>query len=151
MPLPELLAEALLPPHKMTEADYGKDRIVAEETARDDRIQRRRRDLTEELIDGPTVTFPGSDLQLDFDPNTLFSLGTAGMVYGRETSVRGSWGSLKATGDVLLAPGWSYARVQGPAQVRDDTVIGPGWTAKLLPGYALVPDKRAGSFIVQKQ
>jgi len=150
-PLPELLAEALLPPHKMTKTDYGKDRIVAEETARDDRIQQRRRDLTEELIDGPTVTFPGSDLQLDFDPNTLFSLGTAGMVYGRETSVRGSWGSLKATGDVLLAPGWSYARVQGPAQVQDDTVVGPGWTAKLLPGYALVPDKKAGSFIVQKQ
>jgi len=78
-------------------------------------------------------------------------LGKAGMVYGRETSVRGSWGSLKATGDVLLAPGWSYARVQGPAQIQNNLIVGPGWSAQLLPGYELVPDKKSGSFIVQKQ
>jgi hypothetical protein len=150
-PLPELLNEALLPPHEATETDYGKDRIVAEETERDDRIQQRRRVLTEKLIDGPTVTFPGSDLQLDFDPNTLFSMGKAGIVYGRETSIRGNWGFLKATGDVLLAPGWSYARVQGPAHVQNNLVVGPGWSAELLPGYWLVPDKKSGSFIVQKQ
>ena len=149
-PLPQLLQAAIGTSFRLSR-DYGKDQIVAEETARDEQIQQRRRALMAELIDGPTVTFPGSDLQLEFDSNTLFSMGDKGTVYSRATTVRGNWGTLKASGDLLLAPGWSYARVQGPAKLEGQTLIGPNWTARLEPGYRPGPGEREGSLVVTKR
>jgi hypothetical protein len=149
-PLPQLLQAAIGTSSKLSR-DYGKDRIVAEETARDEQIQQRRRALMAELIDGPTVTFPGSDLQLEFDSNTLFSMGDKGTVYSRATTVRGNWGTLKASGDLLLAPGWSYARVRGPAKLEGQTLIGPDWSAQLEPGYRAGPGEREGSLVVTKR
>jgi hypothetical protein len=149
--LPGLLEQALPPGVRPTSADYGEATIVAQENARDARIQERRRTLLATLIDGPTVTFPASGMNVFFDPNTLFSLGPLGTVYSRATEVKADWGTLKASGDLLLSPGWTYARVQGPAKLDGRTLVGPDWTAELAAGYSIVPDQRAGSFILQKQ
>jgi hypothetical protein len=149
-PIPELLAKVISPSRRVSGAQYGKAAIVAEETARSERIEQRRRALTAELIVGPTVTFPGSHLQLEFDSNTLFSLGDAGTVYSRDTSVHGSWGVLRVSGDVLLAPDWSFARVAGPGEMNGQSLTGPGWSIELSPGYELVPGDRPGNFVVTK-
>jgi hypothetical protein len=149
-PLPDLLEKALPPSAGQASAtQYDETAIVAEETARDARIQKRRQSLVAELVDGPVVTFPASNMNLDFDPNTLFSLGDRGMVYSRSTVVRDTWGVLTATGDVLLSPGWSYARVQGPAMTQGDKIVGPGWNAELAPGYFLAEDQDSGNFIIR--
>lgn len=150
-PLPGLLDKALPAGVRPTSADYGEATIVAQENARDARIQERRHTLLATLIDGPTVTFPASGMNVFFDPNTLFSLGPLGTVYSRATEVKADWGTLKASGDLLLSPGWTYARVQGPAKLDGRTLVGPDWTAELAVGYSIVPDQRAGSFILRKQ
>jgi hypothetical protein len=150
-PLPDLLAEALPPTADEASAtQYDEAAIVAEETARDARIQKRRRSLIAELVDGPVVTFPASNMNLDFDPNTLFSLGDRGTVYSRAT-VRDAWGVLTVTGDVLLSPDWSYARVQGPTRTQGDKIVGPGWSAELAPGYVLARDQESGNFVINRQ
>jgi hypothetical protein len=151
-PLPDLLEKALPPSvGEASAAQYDEAAIIAEETARDAHVQKRRRSLVAELVDGPVVTFPASNLNLDFDPNTLFSLGDHGTVYSRATVVRDAWGVLTATGDVLLSPGWGYARVQGPATAQGDRIVGPGWSAELAPGYFLTGDQKSGNFIIRSR
>jgi len=150
-PLPALLEAALPPGVRPTSADYGAQTIEAQESARDARIQERRGMIMATLVDGPTVTFPASGMNVFFDPNTLFSLGPLGTVYSRTTEVKADWGTLKVSGDVLLSPGWTYARVRGPAKLDGRMLIGPDWSAELATGYSMVPDQRAGNFILQKQ
>ena len=149
--LPALLADSIGTAHAAADlSKYGGPAIVAEETARDATIQTRRATLTAELIEGPTVTFPFEAMHIDFNPNTLFSLGAAGTVYSAATTVHDNWGILKATGDVLLSPQWAFARVPGPAVGSGNKLSGPGWTAQLAPGYALTtagPNKQ----VIKKQ
>jgi hypothetical protein len=151
-PLPDLLAAALkLRPRALVASDrYGGAKIVAEETARAAKNAKQKAKLTAELIDGPTVTFPFDKMNIDFNPNTLFALGPAGTVYSGKTNVRDSWGSLTATGDVLLPSDWSYGRVPGPAKVEGQRISGPGWSADLSAGYSAVPAARPGDLIVRK-
>ena len=152
-PLPDLLQTALqvkVSP-KLAGAQYGGAQIVSEETARDAKIQRRRAELTTELVDGPTVTFPFEKMSIDFNPNTLFSLGEVGAVYSQSTTIRDAWGSFKASGDVLLSPDWKYARLPGPAKMQGSSISGPGWLAELADGYSLVPGSRPGDLVIQKR
>jgi len=149
--LPGLLEEALPSGARPPSTVYGAQAIVAQENARDARIQARRSTIMATLVEGRTVTFPASGMNVFFDPNTLFSLAPLGTVYSRATEVRADWGTLKASGDVLLSPGWTYARVRAPARLEGRTLIGRDWTAELAPGYSMVPDQRAGSFVVRKQ
>jgi hypothetical protein len=150
--VPDLLQNALGAPAQLKpdmEA-YNASAIIAEETERDREVQRRRRALTALLVDGPTVTFPAEAMQIEFDSNTLFSLGGEGTVYSREIRVRDGWGELLGTGDVLISPGWNFARVPGPATISGDQLNGPGWTARIRPGYSLVPGKRSGDLVLMK-
>jgi hypothetical protein len=152
-PLPDLLAQSMgvnVGPQPAA-SKYNGVRIVAEETARDQKIQRRQAELTAELVDGPTVTFSFENMQIDFNPNTVFSLGVAGNVYSQATSIRDKWGSLRATGDVLLSPDWKFARVPGPAKVDGRVLSGPGWSAELAQGYSAVPGQRPGDILIRKQ
>ncbi|MEO7634364.1 MAG: hypothetical protein ABIS38_01810 [Sphingomicrobium sp.] len=152
-PLPDLLQRSL-GIHAAGAAirqRYGGKAIIAEETARDVQIQQRRGQLTAALVDGPNVTFPFEKMGIDFNPNTLFSLGDQGTVYGQATTVRDTWGVLKATGDILISSSWSYARVAGPAKIDGRIVSGPGWSAELTEAYAAVPGARAGDVVIKKK
>ncbi|MEO6225982.1 MAG: hypothetical protein ABIO80_09065 [Sphingomicrobium sp.] len=150
--VPDLLAKAIggkvRPQTAM--ARYGGARIVAEETARDATIQARKTELTARLVDGPTVTFAFESMNIEFNPNTVFALGSAGNVYSQATNIRDHWGALTATGELLLSPDWKFARVPGPAKIEGRTITGPGWSAELAPGYAMVPGDRPGDFRIRK-
>jgi hypothetical protein len=151
-PLPELLRSAIgagSTLHADMQA-YGGGAILAEETRRDVETQERRRTLTAHLVDGPTVTFPAQEMQLEFDSNTLFSLGSEGTVYSREFKVRDRWGELQGTGDVLISPNWNLARLRGPAIVSGNQLSGPGWVATVAPGYSLQPGPRAGDQVLRR-
>lgn len=152
-PLPELLRRSLggTTASKASGAAYGGDRIIAEETARDEKIQQRRSELSAKLVTGPTVTFPFQKMSIDFNPNTLFSLGEAGTVYSQAVSIRDVWGSLRATGDVLLSPDWTFARLPGPARIAGRTVTGPSWSAELAQGYLPVAGEKSGDLLIKKQ
>jgi hypothetical protein len=148
--LPDLLAAKLPGGAGLTAPDQTAAAIVAEETARDQTLQKRRSQLQASLIDGPTVTFPFEAMHIDFNPNTLFSLGDSGTVYSSATAIHDNWGTLKATGDVLLSPRWAFARVAGPAAVHGSQLSGPGWSAELAPGYTAEPGSRAGDLVIKK-
>lgn len=151
-PLPEMLREAIGASEQL-KADltaYGAPRIIAEENARDEQIRKRREALTAALVDGPTVTFPFRDMKIDFDPNSLFALGDQGTVYRGATSIRDSWGELKATQNVLISTNWSFARVPGPATSDGQRISGPGWSASLAPGYELAAGNLPGKQVVRK-
>jgi hypothetical protein len=152
-PLPDLLGTWLGNPAtpRTAGSQYGGELIVAEETARDEKIQRRRSELVAKLVEGPTVTFAFEKMNIDFNPDTLFSLGPTGTVYSEATRIRDNWGSLRAAGDVLLSADWSYARLPGPAKVNGRTVSGPGWSAELADRYTVVAGKRTGDFLIEKQ
>lgn len=152
-PIPDLLQNALgaRSQRRPNMQAYDSAAIIAEETKRDLEIQQRRKALTAQLVDGPTVTFPSQEMQIEFDSNTLFSLGSEGTVYSREFNVRDGWGELQGTGDVLISRGWDLARVPGPATISGNELSGPGWTAKIHPGYSLVPGNRSGDVVLMRR
>lgn len=148
--LPDLLRERIgAGPQVPSLSSYGSERIIAEETARDTGIQQRRTALRIALVTGPTVTFPFQAMQIAFNPNTLFSLGEAGSVYGPGTTIHDKWGSLDVTGAVLLSPARSFARVPGPAAISGGQLVGSGWTAQLAPGY-VVADGPKGQVVTRQ-
>ncbi len=151
-PLPELLEEAVgLPTSAPSLTRYDGAEIVAEETRRDKGVQERRAALIKEFVQGPTIKFPFDLMNIDFNPNSLFSLGEIGTVYGSSTAIRDKWGSFKSTGDVLLSPTWAYAVLPGPVRVSGQSVAGPNWTAELAPGYLLLPGANANEKVVKRQ
>lgn len=151
-PLPAMLAAAIGTHPALTKplARYGAPAILAEETARDVKLQQRSAELTATLVSGPTVTFPFQKMSIDFDPNTLFALGDAGTAYSRATRIRDAWGIVTATGDLLISPNWSFARVAGPARAEGSRLSGPGWTAELAAGFKAVPGERPGDLVIKK-
>ena len=150
-PLPKQLARTVgAPATAASMTRYGGDQIVAEETARDQKIKQRRAELTAALVDGPNVTFTFEKMSIAFDPNTLFALGPAGTSYSRATTIRDNWGVLKVSGDVLVARDWSSARVPGPVHAAGQEISGRGWSATLGPGYRLSKGAREGDFLVAK-
>lgn len=151
--VPDLLLNALGAsiPLQPDMAAYHAASIIAEETERDRHIQQRRKALTAQLVDGLTVTFPAEAMQLEFDSNTLFSLGSEGTVYSREVKVSDGWGELQGSGDVLISPGWHFARVPGPATLSGNQLSGPGWTAIIRSGYRLAPGTRSGDSVLTKE
>jgi hypothetical protein len=150
--LPALLAARIGGPSRtVTGGAYDQPTIVEEENARDLQIQQRRAALLAEFEQAPTVTFPFEAMNIEFDPNSLFSLGEKGSVYSRATTIRDKWGAFHSTSDVLLASDWSYARLPGPATADGATLSGPGWSAELASGYSAAAEGRAGSLVVKKQ
>ncbi len=128
---------------------YDAPAIIAQENERAETIRRRTEALTTSLVTGPVVTFRFERMKIEFDPDSLFALGEEGTVYTRSTTIRDSWGELRASGNVLISPSWKFARVPGPATQHGSTVNGPGWTAILAPGYAIIGGERPNEQLIE--
>lgn len=150
--LPDLLARSfhLVNAREANLTKYHGQQIVAEESARETKLQKRRRELSAALVVGPTVTFRFEKMGIDFNPNNLFALGEHGTVYSGASIVRDNWGRLEVSGDLLLSPAWDSARVAGSVQMSGQVVTGPGWRATLTEGYALRPGSRPGDMVIAK-
>jgi hypothetical protein len=103
------------------------------------------------LVDGPTLTLPGSGqhFHFTFNPSTLVALGDAGAVYPT-FHAGAAWGTLEVTGGVLIPTDFSRATVAAPKDIKGPHLEGPGWTLDLAPGWSVAPAEKAGSYTLKK-
>jgi hypothetical protein len=131
-------------------AAYGYEEVSGEERAREVERARRAAEYRRRLIDGPVLVLRQRELGGSFDPNTIVSLGEAGIVYPART-FEAEWGAIEVReGGGLVAPDFGMLRVAAPgAPPRSGAVVeGPGWTLRLAPGWVLRSTSRPGDYEV---
>jgi hypothetical protein len=79
--------------------------LLAEETARAERIAKERAVLRARFIDGPTVTLPLEKASMTFDPNRVQPLEGHGTVY-QTITLSDAWGRIEVTNGALVSNDW---------------------------------------------
>ncbi|HET7434161.1 MAG TPA: hypothetical protein VFN10_05545 [Thermoanaerobaculia bacterium] len=80
---------------------YGAAALRAEEEARDTKRRERQAALRKEFVEGPVLTLPLAQMEMQFDPNGLEPLEGVGTVYSNIT-ISDAWGKLEAPEGALI-------------------------------------------------
>lgn len=132
-------------------SQYGGPALMAAETARQAKHDRKIAHYRSILVHGPVLVLPLKHMRVQFDPRNVLSLGKAGTVYPTMRVVD-DWGSIDVKKGGLLAPGWNRLTVSAPnGKIMTGTIQGPGWTLKLGPGWRLAPATRKGDFTLRHE
>jgi len=99
------------------------------------------------FVTGPVLTLKFRKMNVQFDPRNLQPLGDAGTVYPT-IRVSDEWGVIEGKNGALMRPDWSALVVAAPSSTAGSSVSGDGWTLELQPGWKIVPDARAGDFVL---
>jgi hypothetical protein len=146
----------VLPPEVLDSARaravaYGATAIATEEYARWAVRAAQVAAYRKSLIDGPVVVFRQRGLGGSFNPNTIFPLGDAGLVYPSRT-VFADWGQLTVRSGGLLVSNDRFVATVTAAGLQTDSIAGAatgaGWELKLTHGWTLKRGARAGDFEV---
>jgi len=152
--LGDLLASSL-PGHGAASAEeraavYGAEALRISEADRAAKAEAEKARWRALLVDGPTLVLPAAGkFAFSFNPSTLVSLGDAGTVYPTFHVVSG-WGTLDVKEGALVPTDFSRATVAAPKDIKGPHIEGPGWTLDLVPGWAIGPTPKAGSYTVRK-
>lgn len=102
------------------------------------------------LVEGPVLLLPLQNMRMSFDPGGLVPLEALGTVYP-QIRVVDVWGILTVNdGGALMNETYSGITIQAPVDTGRRPLRGRGWTLELKEGWALVPGKREGDFVVRK-
>jgi hypothetical protein len=130
-------------------ARYDGLKIEAEESERVRAIAARNARYQRNLVDGPTLTLPLRNMQIQFNPSAVEAFGTVGSVYHTLT-IGDRWGTLHVSGgDALISKSFSNVTVSAPKSVTSQIIEGSGWTLDLAPAAKVIADpERPGSFVL---
>ena len=126
---------------------HGAELRAAEEKLDVER-QARIATLKARFVDGPVliVPRPTSSAQNNTGATPIPNVGTVVMEY-RATP---AWGSVTATGGVLVLTKGGVMHLTTPFQTSGSTLSGEGWTITLAAGWTVRPGKRTGDFEIAK-
>jgi hypothetical protein len=146
-----LTAAAKIEPARDTAASalrYRSAELRAAEEKRDVEHQARVAGLKARFVDGPVliVPRPTSSAQNNTGATPIPDVGIVITEY-RATP---AWGSLTATGGVLVMTKGGVLHLTTPFQTSGSTLSGEGWTITLATGWMVRPGKRPGDFEVVK-
>ena len=127
---------------------YRSAELRATEEKRDVEHQARVAGLKARFVDGPVliVPRPTSSAQNNTGATPIPDVGVVIMEY-RATP---AWGSLTATGGVLVLTKGGVLHLTTPFQTSGSTLSGEGWTITLATGWTVRPGKRPGDFEIVK-
>lgn len=129
--------------------DYDGPALMAAETMRKAKHDRKIAHYHAILVDGPVLMLPLKHMKVRFDPRNVLSLGKAGVIYPA-IRVVDDWGSIDIKKGGLITPNWRQLTVSAPStRAMTGTIQAQGWTLKLSPGWQLVPATRTGDFTLQ--
>ncbi len=134
---------------------YGGRRIIAQESARAERIAATEARLKAQLVDGPTLTLPASpQVGYSFDPTAVTPLPGIGTTY-ESAKITDGWGILTVNsgGVLLVRSGVDVVRVvvPVPANAPNPPIAGEGWKLELAAGWAIERSGRTGSWEVRRR
>lgn len=129
-------------------ARYHGPELRAAEEKLDVERQARVAGLKARFVDGPVliVPRPTSSVQNNTGATPIPDIGVVIMEY-RATP---AWGSLTATGGVLVLTKGGLMHLTTPFQTSGSTLSGEGWTITLAAGWTVRPGKRPGDFEIVK-
>jgi hypothetical protein len=134
---------------------YNGAEVVAIETEREKEHQARVAAAQKLFVDGPVLVLPaGQEFNYTYDPNAVLALDDKLTLYEGEIKVTDEWGLLKATeGVVIVRENGRFvsAQVPTPADVSKTPLTGTGWTLTLKPDWQMVPEGRAGDFVLKRK
>lgn len=127
----------------------GADLAAAEDTR-----ERTRRELIDsyraQLVDGPVLTIPLQQMNMQFNPANLVALEPLGTVYPN-IRVVDVWGVLTVTrGGALMSSDFSKITVATPVKPEGSSIEGDGWALELKAGWSVHAGERAGSFVLKE-
>jgi hypothetical protein len=128
-------------------ATYDGAALHAAEVDRDAKRQQLRALNRGKFVDGPVLTLKFLKMNVQFDPRNLQPLGDAGTVYPT-IRISDQWGVIEGKNGALMKPDWSALVVAAPSSTTGAHIVGDGWTLELEPGWKVVPDARAGDFVL---
>ena len=129
-------------------ARYRGAELRAAEEKLDVERQARIAGLKARFVDGPVliVPRPTSSAQNNTGATPIPDVGIVIMEY----HAKPAWGSLDATGGVLVLTQGGQLHLAAPFQTSGSTLSGEGWTIALASGWAVRPGKRPGDFEIAK-
>ena len=121
------------------QARYGYDEIYSYEKQRkekrDQKIAEYKAQFNEE-----SVRIPIENINISFNPNTIWDLGEQGQVY-EGLMVKADVGMLEVDGAALLSNDWDMVTVSSQdLNEKDNIITGKGWRLTLNNGYSLVQE-----------
>ncbi len=127
--------------------DYNGNALIEAETERENAHQKRIAEYKARLVDGPVLIIPLQNVNVQFNPNNLQSLGDLGTVYPT-IRITDLWGILTVTNGALMNSSWTRIYVPAPKNPDVRLLAGDGWTLELNAGWKLESAERKGDFIL---
>ncbi|MCL4511184.1 MAG: hypothetical protein M1470_08965 [Bacteroidetes bacterium] len=129
---------------------YGAKEIIAEETERQQKVDKLISEYKREFVEQPHLDVPLRHMSVQFDPRDIVPLEDKGTVYPY-IRVVDDWGILTATKGALMNPTWKKVTVTPPIQIEKGRVVGDGWTLELKDEYVVQKDSATNDYILKKR
>jgi hypothetical protein len=123
---------------------YDRDRILGEETRRENGRQERLAAARAKFVEGPVLRIPLERMKIKLDPDGIIPLDDLGTIYPTARVVD-LWGVLTVTDGVLIDKNWTSVTVSAPDDLAARPLSGVGWTLEVSEGWAVEPGTRQGS------
>ena len=124
-------------------AQYDGARITASENLKSEAHEKLKKQYIDLFTANPVLVISLVNMNIGFNPNNLFDLGTYGTVYPTMT-LKDAWGELDVTaGNGALMKDWHivYLSAKDGISTKDtNTIEGKGWKLTLVNGWKLVAD-----------
>jgi hypothetical protein len=128
--------------------NYDGEALTASEIEREEGRRKRIAIYRARFIDGPVIIVPLQKMSMQFNPNKLESLDTAGTVYP-EIRIVDLWGILTVTNGALMSPTFSKITLTAPADPAVRPLQGDGWKLDLNPGWIVAKGARKGDYVLK--
>jgi hypothetical protein len=128
---------------------YRGAELRAAEEKRDAAQQARIAELRRRYVDGPVLVVP-RPTGAAINNTGATSIPAVGIVFMEYRSTP-AWGSLTATGGVLVPTSGGVLHLTTPFQTNGSTLSGDGWSITLAPGWIVREGARRGDYEVVRQ
>lgn len=131
-------------------ANYNGQNILAQETARQDRIDKLIAEYRNTFINQPHFDIHFEQMNISFDPRNIMPLEDKGTVYPN-LRITDKWGILSVEKGALVSSMWDKVSLSNPLKINDKNISGDGWILQLNDSYAIVKDDKTGNFKLSKK
>jgi hypothetical protein len=131
-------------------SQYGSEKIILEETAREQRTKQRVAEYKTKFIEQPHLEIMFEKMNISFDTRNIMPLEDFGTVYPT-MRVSDNWGILVVSNGALLGANWDKVTVTNPTKISSERIEGDGWTLEINKGYIVEKNNIDGNYILKKQ
>ena len=131
-------------------SQYNVQTILAEETAREEKVKHLIAGYKNKFIEQPHLEIQFEQRDMSFDPRNIMPVEDKGTFY-QSIRVIDNWGILTVEKGALLSHDWNKVSVTIPEKIDGKNVSGDGWTLELKDGYTIIRDETTGNFKMTKK